>query len=326
MYEHGISVVIPNYNGISLLPHTLPPLFTALKKSGKPYEVIIVDDLSTDSSVSFIRAQFPDIILMQNEKNAGFSKTVNRGVSIAKYSRTLILNSDVKLTPNYFQNLDRYFSLPKTFGVMSKIIGWEDDVVQDGGKYPHFHGVKIKTSKNYIPLNVDSNDHFYSIYLSGANALVSTELFKKIGGFNELFSPFYVEDFELGLRAWRLGYILYFDPFTTCKHKVSATIASKEKRKHVRRIYNRNKMLLHFIHLPQKQLKAWSISVGAELIWSAITLRFYYLNAFSDFIAMKKEAITYRQQLEQQHELLSVPEVSEKIKSQLSKFHLQFFG
>src|SRR5690349_19923120 len=132
----GISVVIPNFNGIQLFPHTLPTVSEALALSSKPYEVIIVDDCSTDGSVKYLRENYPDVKILVNSENSGFSITVNKGVATAQYDKVLILNSDVQLTPTYFLHQYKYFDRPDTFGVMGRIIGWDDDKIQDGAKYP----------------------------------------------------------------------------------------------------------------------------------------------------------------------------------------------
>ena len=145
LINKGISVVIPNYNGINLLPEILPPLYIALKNAKLPYEVIISDDCSKDDSVSFIKKNYSDIILIENKINSGFSKTINKGIHSASYEYVLLLNSDVKLTENYFSSQLKYFEKDDTFGVMGRIIGWDDDKIQDGGKFPSFHFLKIKT-------------------------------------------------------------------------------------------------------------------------------------------------------------------------------------
>ena len=89
-----------------LLPQILPPLYTALKNTGLPYEVIISDDCSADESVHFLKNNYPDVIVLQNEKNLGFSPTINKGISAAGYAMLLLLNSDVKLTADYFAAVD----------------------------------------------------------------------------------------------------------------------------------------------------------------------------------------------------------------------------
>src|SRR5215207_430546 len=101
MYN-SVSVVIPNYNGIELFPHTLPTVFTALEKIQLPYEVIVVDDCSTDNSIGYLKTNFPLVQIIRSEKNFGFSVTANSGMKNAKYDLVLLLNSDVKLDPDYF--------------------------------------------------------------------------------------------------------------------------------------------------------------------------------------------------------------------------------
>src|SRR5687767_8994527 len=122
----GISVVIPNYNGIHLFPETIPTVKEALVASAKPHEIIVVDDCSTDGSITFLSTTYPDIRIIKNEINSGFSVTANKGIYAALHDKVLLLNSDVKLTPGYFQNQFRYFDDPKTFGVSGRIIGWDD--------------------------------------------------------------------------------------------------------------------------------------------------------------------------------------------------------
>lgn len=275
----NISVVIPNYNGVHLFPETLPCLYQALKYCGKQFEIIIIDDCSTDDSVVYLKKNYSDIQLYKNEKNSGFSITINKGIFTAQYELVFLLNSDVRLSENYFVNQFKYFDLPDTFGVMGKIIGWDNEQVQDGAKYPEFHGFKLKTSKNCLPNPSKSSGLMPSLYLSGANALVNREKLLQLRGFNELFSPFYIEDLDLSVRAWRGGYKCYFDPRSICRHKTSESIKSKEKKIFIRTIYNRNKLYFHAIHLNGLNLAGWAVQTLFELLIRLISFRTDYLNS-----------------------------------------------
>src|SRR5215212_5013424 len=125
--HQGISVVIPNYNGVTLLPQVLPTVFTALGNTGLAGEVIVVDDCSSDDSVIFLKNNFNSVQVIINEKNSGFSVSSNKGIRAAKHDLVLLLNSDVKLEPGYFNHLLPYFNDPEIFGVMGRIVGWDDD-------------------------------------------------------------------------------------------------------------------------------------------------------------------------------------------------------
>lgn len=313
----GISVVIPNYNGEQLLPEILPDLFRALALSFLSFEVIVCDDASTDGSVSFISNHYPSIKLLTNSTNEGFAPTINKGIFAAQYDLVFLMNSDLKPEGDYFKPLLRYFERKDTFGVMGRIIGWDDDNIQDGAKYPSFHGVKIKTTGNYISNNPKPEDSLYSMYLSGANALVDRQKLLQLKGFDEIFAPYYIEDFELSLRAWRVGWTCYYEHFAVCRHQTSTTIKKKSKKKSINRIYYRNKMLLHDIHLPRNKKRTWCFQLIAEAGLRIVTGRFYYIGSIFDFLKRRKETLQAKQELEKLADttgiFYSVREIAEKI-------------
>src|ERR1700693_5901265 len=128
--KKSISIIIPNYNGANLLKQYLPFAIEAVENTGTAYELIIVDDKSTDDSVDFIKTNYSSVKLILNPENKGFSYTCNRGIEAAKYQLVFLLNSDVKLTPDYFKDQWKYFDEPDTFGVMGRIIDMEGDHIQ----------------------------------------------------------------------------------------------------------------------------------------------------------------------------------------------------
>lgn len=327
--QKSISVVIPNYNGVKLFPETLPTVFTALQTIQLPNEVIVADDGSTDGSVEFLQKNFPQVKIISHKKNSGFSVTANNGIRSAQYDLILLLNSDVKLEPDYFGSQLKYFEHEDTFGVMGRIIGWNDDEIQDGAKYPLFHNVKIKTSVNYILQNEqEMKNGLFTMYLSGANALLDRKKFLLLDGFNELFSPFYVEDYELSLRAWRLGWKCYYEHNAVCRHQVSTTMKSKEKANYIRKIYNRNKMYLHAVHLNKKARLLWMFQLMAEVFIQSLLLKFYYSKAFLYFLKNYEKARASRKRFQQMagdKKIRSVNEVAQMIVNSVKNKKIKFF-
>ncbi len=316
MSNKGISVVIPNYNGRQLLQQVLLPLIAALQHSELPYEIILSDDASKDDSISFLKSHYPQVLLICNEQNQGFSPTINKGIFAAQYDYLFLLNSDVKLTEKYFKPLLRYFDREDTFGVMGRIVGWDDELIQDAAKYPSFHGAKIKTSGNYYLAHPSENDWLFSMYLSGANAFVSREKLIALGGFDELFAPFYVEDFELSLRAWRMGWKCYYEHFAVCMHKTSTTIASGYKKENIKKIYNRNKMYMHAIHLSKVNRSLWFLQLFPESIFQLIMLKKYFIKALFLFLSTYKNVVKSRkkfQLLAKEKDLVPVNKVVQQI-------------
>jgi glycosyltransferase involved in cell wall biosynthesis len=72
--KYSISVILPNYNGKHLLEAFLPHTYAAMGESGLDYEIIVVDDCSTDNSVKFLNDKYPEIKVLNNTENSGFSK------------------------------------------------------------------------------------------------------------------------------------------------------------------------------------------------------------------------------------------------------------
>jgi len=324
----GISVVIPNYNGRYLLEQILPSVLGALQNTTLPCEIIVSDDKSTDDSVSFIQNTYPQIIVLANEINRGFAPTINKGIFVAKHSHLLLLNSDVKLTPRFFSELLRYFNKDDTFGVMSRIIGWDNDQIQDGGKYPSFHGLKIKTSGNYIPVREEPGQWLYSMYLSGANAFVDRKKFLQLGAFNEIFAPYYVEDYELSVRAWRFGWKCYYDHGTICRHKESVTIKSNARKYQVNKIYYRNKMYLHALHLPSASVWLWHIQLLFECLFNVLVLRFYFAGSVVQYL--RHSPIIFRQRksfaklaAQSGRKLLSLKEVTKLVLDNIERLPIK---
>lgn len=319
----GISVVIPNYNGVSLFAETLPPLFAALEKSALPWEVIVVDDCSTDNSVAYLNKEFPGVKVVRSEVNKGFSPTINKGIRVARYDLVHLLNSDVKLMEDYFVHLIPYFDKADTFGVMGQIVNWNDDRIQDGAKLPTFEGAKIKTFKNFLPSETPVEGGLYTMYLSGAETLVSKEKLLKLGGFDEIFAPYYIEDYELSLRAWRLGWKCYYDHRAVCRHKTSSSIKSKSRKKHIQTIYYRNKMFLHAIHLSRFQMLIYFPQIFFECLIRVVSFRFHYVKSIYLFFRergkCKESKARFEKLAKETGTSLSVGEVADKIGESLNR-------
>lgn len=294
----SVSVVIPNYNGRHLFEHTLPPLLEALRLADLDYEVIVVDDCSTDNSVDFLRQNFPEVRIIRNEINRGFSPTINRGIRAATRDLVHLLNSDVKLLPDYYTHLLPYFQQSDTFGVMGRIVNWDDDGIQDGAKLPTFQGAKIKTFKNYLPLETPFPKGILTMYLSGAEALVNRQKLITLGGFDELFAPYYIEDYELSLRAWRMGWKCYYEHQSVCRHRTSSSIRSKSRKRQIQTIYYRNKIFLHAIHLPKSQMIIYFPQLVLECLARLLSFRFHYLQSIFLYLKDRRRCITSRARFE----------------------------
>ncbi|HRU54758.1 MAG TPA: glycosyltransferase, partial [Candidatus Sumerlaeia bacterium] len=87
------SIVIPNWNGAEFAARGISSLLISARAYGKPFEMIVVDDASTDAAPRIIAETFPDIHLLRNEQNKGFGASVNRGVAAAKAPIIVLANN-----------------------------------------------------------------------------------------------------------------------------------------------------------------------------------------------------------------------------------------
>jgi GT2 family glycosyltransferase len=242
--KKNISVVIPSFNGKELLEQYLPSLLETLRNSRQvpQYETIVVDDASTDGTDVFLTENYPEVIYLKNTENMGFSKTSNRGLHQAKHELVLFLNNDMVLNDDFFEKTIPYFDQEDTFGVFSEIRDSLGEKKLEGQKAP-----KCKKHRIHYEDNRETKGPF-TFYLCGGNALVSRKKMLELQGFNEIFSPFYFEDFDVSLRAWRKGWKCYYTEETFCKHCHSQTINSNFSKEYVQGIFLRNRFIFNDLH------------------------------------------------------------------------------
>ena len=279
---HSVSVVIPNYNGLHLLEEYLPSVLAALKHSGADYEIIVSDDASTDDSLEFLKKNYPLIKTTQSESNKGFSHTANRGIQLASKTLVLLLNSDIKLKEDYFSPQWKYFDKPDTFGVMGSIWSEDGTRLMDAAKYPTWKGAQLRSTVNYQFADKRSKGCF-TLFLSGANALVDRKKLIQLGGFDERYSPYYMEDVDLSVRAWRNNWKCFYEEESVCYHKFSETISKHNSKSLVKRVSRRNKFIFHDIHLEGSKRATWKTENVLNLLTRWLVLDVDYYRAYSEY-------------------------------------------
>ena len=313
----SISVVIPNYNGKHLFEKYFEHNLNILNTLGTNVQIIVIDDASTDDSVEYLSQTYGDrITLIKKEINSGFSNTCNLGIQEAKNDLIFLLNTDVTLEIGYFEKLYKYFERDDTFGVMGRIIGMDDDLIREAARSPKIMGRKIKSS-DFFRLE-DRESFTPTFYLSGAIALMDTNKLKAINGFNEMFNPYYGEDQELSIRAWRLGWKCYYEHNAICRHEVSASTKIHNHKKAIKKIHFRNRYYVHFLHLYGLDLLLWHIQVLlCDVLLGMLTFQFYKVEAYMDFLK-NREALqitknSFRRQMKRYHSEIGIIDVIRNI-------------
>lgn len=326
MRMKSITVVIPNYNGKHLFEKYFEHNLKILTNLGTDVQIVVVDDASTDDSVAYLRQHYNEhITLICKETNSGFSNTCNQGIKEARNELIFLLNTDVSLEEGYFEKLYKYFERDDTFGVMGRIIGMEDDLIREAARSPKIMGRKIK-SGDFFHLG-DMESFTPTFYLSGAIALMDTQKLKAINGFNELFNPYYCEDQELSIRAWRLGWKCYYEHNAVCRHEVSASTQHHNHKRAIKKIHFRNRYYVHFLHLYGVDLILWHLQILlCDVLLGMVMLQFYKAEAYIDFLknrrALQHKKNSFRRQMKRYDSKIGIVDVIEKIHIMLKYKHV----
>ncbi|MBI3485815.1 glycosyltransferase family 2 protein [Candidatus Daviesbacteria bacterium] len=223
-----VSIIIPNWNGEEKLRKNLPKVL----KIKNVEEIIVVDDTSTDGSVSLIEQSFPEVKLIKKTKNEGFSSTVNLGVEKASGDLVFLLNTDAIAQENCLKFILPNFKDPKVFSVGLNSGGsWAWGKFEKGFFWHYQAEEKVAIVHQ-------------TLWVSGGSGVFRKSIWIELGGLDELFNPFYEEDVDLGYRATKRGYINLFEPKAVAEHyKEPGVITTNFSKSRIQMIASRNQLL-----------------------------------------------------------------------------------
>ncbi len=242
--DRSVDVIVPSYNGRVHLAR----LISNLRKAGVDKSLVVVDDGSTDGSVEFVRSEFPDVKLIARSENGGFSAAVNDGIRATDADFVLVLNNDVEVTEGFLEPLLALFEDPNVFAVTPRILlgGWEG--IDDGAKTAVWHHGMLYA--DHIQGVTELKPVFFA---SGCAVVYRRSKLEALGGFDEIFAPFYWEDVDLSYRAWKRGWKTLYQPASKVAHLHSATISKMPKRR-VDEIKARNSLLFIWRNLEDNSI------------------------------------------------------------------------
>ncbi len=257
----NISIIIPNYNGEKVLSNNLPHVLTAAKAYKKGHvEIIIPNDPSTDKSkdiiAKFINSLKGSGIVGKTSDNtrkdeSGFSKNVNRGVSLATGEVLILLNNDCRPYTNFLEPLLAHFEDEKVFAV-----GCMDESIEGGKTVLRGRGVGY-WHRGFVFHKAGSLEQSNTFWVSGGSSAIRRRLWDKLGGLDVLFNPFYWEDIDLSYRALKSGYKLIFEKKSIVVHEhETGVIKTKFKPKFVSKIVYRNQFFFVWKNITDRRLLA----------------------------------------------------------------------
>ncbi len=218
-------VVVLNWNG----KEDLLECFGSLRGTTYPIQVILVDNGSKDNSVAEVRARFPEVSIIVNKTNVGFSgnnvgmeEALRRGADYV-----LLLNNDTWVEPHCFQELIRAAEENPEVGILSPRICYYSNpelIWYDGGKLDNVNGFLRHSHINSDRLTGSVDDRPMQLdYVCGCAMLIRRQVIEKIGALDKRFFMYW-EDADFSLRARQAGFRLLHVPAATVLHKVSRSI------------------------------------------------------------------------------------------------------
>jgi GT2 family glycosyltransferase len=233
----AVTLAVLNWNGVDLLGRYLPTLLEAARHWPAPTQVLVADNGSTDDSVAFVHERFPSIDVLELGANLGFSLGCNRAVAAARHEHVILLNSDVGVAPDFIAPLMRHLEQPDVFASTPRMLNGSGSRVVCSAITAEFtHGQLGQRWAVH-----DGRDLFDTprptLYATGAAIAFRRHHFEQLGGFSEVYSPFYWEDVDLSYRAWKRGWRVMYEPASCITHEVSASMekGGVPKHRHLRR-------------------------------------------------------------------------------------------
>ncbi|HNR39176.1 MAG TPA: glycosyltransferase [Acidobacteriota bacterium] len=278
----AVSIVIPSWNGRHLLERYLPAVLAEAdayrRLTGAAAEVLVVDDGSTDDTAAYLaRTAAAGVRMAARRDNGGFSAACNTGFAAAAHPVVVLLNNDVEPEAGFLPPLLEHFRDPAVFGVTCRVLLPGTRVLSTAGKVGMFRRGYWSAQFNYEPVG-DGAGPWPSFTAIGGFAALDRGKVLQLGGFLEIFNPFYWEDIDLSYRAWKRGWEIRFEPRSVVYHQPSATIGRAFERRRIATIAARNRLLFHWLEIRDPVMlgrHAGMLALQAASQWAGRRREFY---------------------------------------------------
>jgi len=237
-----LAIILVNWNSYALTDDTLQSLY---QTSYQDYDIICVDNASTDDSLSQLKTNHAGIIILTCDQNTGFTGGNNKGMQYALahgYAYTLLLNNDVAVESDFLEPLVHALDANENLGAVQPLIYFHHDrtlIWNAGSSYNKWLGVTKTigynkkdaqhTYRNQNQVDTKATQPIQNIdWITGCAFMVKTDVLKKVG---LLYEPFFIyyEDVDLSFRIQQQGYDLGYTPASVIYHIAGMSHKSSKK-------------------------------------------------------------------------------------------------
>lgn len=229
-----VAVVILNWNGLDLLKKFLPEVV----KYSEEANVYVADNASTDTSVSFVEANFPEVQIIQNKINGGYAKGYNDALAGLSEDIFILLNSDVQVTPSWILPIKEIFEKDTNVAaVQPKILDYKKrthfEYAGAAGGFIDKFGYPYCRGRIFDNLEKDTgqyDDEKEVFWASGACMAIKRDKYYEVGQLDEDYFA-HQEEIDLCWRLYNYGYKVIYTPNSLIYHVGGATLNSMNPKK-----------------------------------------------------------------------------------------------
>lgn len=220
-----VSFVIVNWNGKEIAYSCIKSIYENCMNI--PFEIILIDNASTDGSVELIKKKFPEVKVICNSKNRYFAWSTNEGAKFCRGKYLFFINNDITITPNCVSALIEVLNDNKIIGAVAPQLRYPEGEVQPScrqfptflnlfisglgiDRFWHKYSWKMRDFDHNHPRNVDQP--------MMSALLIKRECWEDVGNLDESRFPLFFNDVDWCFRAWKKNWIIRFEPRAIAIH------------------------------------------------------------------------------------------------------------
>ena len=241
-----VSIIIPHWNGIDILSECIDSLNNTEYSN---FEIIVVDNYSSDESVKWLKANHPKIKIIENDKNYGYAGGCNRGINNSKGDYIVFLNNDTIHKKDWLSNLVTFMNKhPDCAAVQPKILNYYErdkfDYAGGAGGHMDILCYPFARGRLFLEQEIDNNqydDDAPCFWASGTAIMVRKEFFLEVEKFDENFFA-HMEEIDLCWRLKLKGHNIYVNPKSVIYHKNAVSLPMTSIKKFM--LNHRNSLMM----------------------------------------------------------------------------------
>lgn len=232
-----LSIIVVSYNSLKLLKECLDSLLAY--PTDEKFEIIVVDNNSSDGSAAFVESRYPQVRLISNDKNIGFASANNLAIKSSDSDLILLINSDCRVYKDSLNMLIYFMDNTPGVGIAGpKIINSDGSIQFSCRRFPSIFNAGLHSiltniapdnpfSRKYKLADICRDKPFEVDWVSGSCMLIRRISLKDTGYLDENYFM-YAEDVDICYQMWKKNWKVYYFPYSEILHHIGGSTADKK--------------------------------------------------------------------------------------------------